>query len=325
MVLNSLAPPALLRASSSFTLVVRMSTTGERFERAVAIMERLRAPGGCPWDREQTFDTIKPDTLEETYEVLEAIDNRDWPELAGELGDLLLQVLFYAEMAKEQSSFSIDDVLDRLSTKLINRHPHVFGDVKADSSDQVVRNWEALKQEEKKKKDEVAGASPKVEKLSILAGISTAMPSMLEAHKLSSRAAQTGFDWPDVEGLFDKLSEETNELREHLKEFPEPGPRPQGRGVAGSGRTAISEQLQSRLEEEVGDLFFVLVNIARYLSVDPESALRKTNRKFRRRFQWMEARLHETNRKADDAPMEELESLWQQAKAHERELGEKTA
>ena len=302
----------------------RMSTTGERFERAVAIMERLRAPGGCPWDREQTFDTIKPYTLEETYEVLEAIDNRDWPELAGELGDLLLQVLFYAEMAKEQSSFSIDDVLDRLSTKLIDRHPHVFGDVKADTSDEVKRNWEALKQEERKKK-EGSGETEEQEKRSILAGVSTAMPSLFEAHKLSSRAAQVGFDWPDVEGLFDKLHEETDELREHLKEFPAPGPRPQGRGVAGSGRAIISEQLQGRLEEEVGDLLFVLVNIARYLSVDPESALRKTNRKFRRRFQWMETRLHEAGRAAGDVPMEELESLWQQAKAHEREPGEKTA
>ena len=288
-------------------------------------MERLRAPGGCPWDREQTFDSIKPYTLEETYEVLEAIDHRDWPELAGELGDLLLQVLFYAEMAQEQSSFSIDDVLERLSTKLINRHPHVFGDVKADTSDEVKRNWEALKQEERKKKEGSAEADGKPEKRSILAGVSSKMPSLLEAHKLSSRAAQIGFDWPDVEGLFDKLHEETEELREHLKEFPAPGPRPQGRGIAGSGRAVIPEQLQARLEEEVGDLFFVLVNIARYLSVDPESALRKTNRKFRRRFQWMEARLHESGRSAEDAPMEELESLWQKAKAHERDAEEKSA
>jgi MazG family protein len=299
-----------------------MPTTGERFERAVAIMERLRAPGGCPWDQEQTFDTIKPYTLEEAYEVLEAIDNRDWPELAGELGDLLLQVLFYAEMANEQKSFSINDVLDRLSTKLIDRHPHVFGNVKADTSDQVKRNWEALKQEERNKKE---GTAETDKKRSILAGVSSAMPSLLEAHKLSSRAAQIGFDWPNVEGLFDKLREETDELSEHLKDFPAPGPRPQGRGVAGSGRTAIPEQLQSCLEEEVGDLFFVLVNIARYLSVDPESALRKTNRKFRRRFQWMEARLNEAGRTADNASVEELESLWQQAKAHEREAGEKTA
>jgi MazG family protein len=294
-----------------------MSSTGERFERAVAIMERLRAPGGCPWDREQTFDSIKPYTLEETYEVLEAIDNRDWPELAGELGDLLLQVLFYAEMAKEQSSFSIDDVLDRLSTKLIHRHPHVFGDVKADTSDEVKRNWEALKVEERKKAA-AADAPLQDQKQSVLAGVSSAMPSLLEATKLSSRAAQAGFDWPNVEGLFDKLSEETNELREELKEFPAPGPRPQGRGVAGSGRTPVSESLRSRLEDEVGDLFFVLVNVARYLSVDPESALRKTNRKFKRRFQWMEARLHESGRSADQAPMEELESLWQAAKREEK-------
>jgi MazG family protein len=293
-----------------------MPTTGERFERAVAIMERLRAPGGCPWDREQTFDSIKPYTMEETYEVLEAIDNRDWPELAGELGDLLLQVLFYAEMAKEQSSFSIDDVLDRLSTKLINRHPHVFGDVKADTSAEVKRNWEALKVEEKRKR-QGSTASEKTEPHSILAAVSSAMPSLLEGYKLSSRAAQAGFDWPNIEGLFDKLHEETDELREHLKEFPEPGPRPQGRGMAGSGRTAVPEALQEKLEEEVGDLFFVLVNIARYLSLDPESALRKTNRKFKRRFQWMEDRLHESGRSAEQASMEELESLWQQAKAQE--------
>jgi len=294
-----------------------MPTTGERFERAVAIMERLRAPGGCPWDREQTFDSIKPYTLEETYEVLEAIDKRDWPELAGELGDLLLQVLFYAEMAKEQSFFSIDDIIDRLSTKLVDRHPHVFGDVKADTSAEVKRNWEALKVEERKKKQ---GTVVKDEKQSVLAGVSSAMPSLLEAHKLSSRAAQVGFDWPDIEGLFDKLREETDELREHLKEFPAPGPQPQGRGIAGSGRTVISEQLHARLEEEVGDLIFVLVNIARYLSLDPESALRKTNRKFKRRFQWMEARLHESGRSADEASMDELESLWQQAKRSEGKI-----
>jgi MazG family protein len=300
---------------------LRMSNTGERFEKAVAIMERLRAPGGCPWDREQTFDSIKPYTLEETYEVLEAIDNRDWPELAGELGDLLLQVLFYAEMAKEQNSFSIDDVIDRLSTKLIHRHPHVFGEIKADTADQVKRNWEALKVEERKKKAQAENAAPADEKRSVLSGVSTAMPSLMEAHKLSSRAAQAGFDWPNIEGLFEKLQEETDELREELKEFPAPGPVPQGRGVAGSGRTAVPVHLQARLEDEVGDLFFVLVNIARYLSVDAESALRKTNRKFKRRFQWMEDRLHESGRTAEQASTEELESLWQRAKKQEKTSG----
>ncbi len=295
------------------------STTGERFERAVAIMERLRAPGGCPWDREQTFDSIKPYTLEETYEVLEAIDNRDWDELPGELGDLLLQVLFYSEMAKEQGTFSIDDVLDRLSRKLVDRHPHVFGDTKADTSADVKRNWEALKVEERKKRLGTAerdGAGKT--STSILASISSSMPALLEAHKLSSRAAQVGFDWPDMEGLFAKLSEETAELRQELHEFPAPGPRPEGGGVAGSGCQAVPEDLRIRLEEEVGDLFFVLVNIARYLSLDPESALRKTNRKFRRRFQWMEQRLHENGKTPEHASMDELESLWQQAKQQEK-------
>jgi MazG family protein len=292
-----------------------MPTTGERFERAVAIMARLRGPGGCAWDREQTFDSIKPYTLEEAYEVLEAIDNRDWEELPGELGDLLLQVLFYAQMANDDGTFTIDDVLDRLSTKLVDRHPHVFGDAKADTSSEVLRNWQALKvQEREKKKRATDAGETKKQPDSVLAGISTAMPSLMEAYKLSSRAAQTGFDWPDMEGLFEKLHEETVELQQELKEFPAPGPRPQGRGVAGSGAAQVSEELKQRMEDEVGDLFFVLVNIARYLSLDPESALRKTNRKFKKRFQWMEEQLRVSGRSPDQATMAELESLWQQAK-----------
>jgi ATP diphosphatase len=296
-----------------------MPTTGELFERAVSIMARLRGPGGCPWDREQTFDSIKPYTLEETYEVLEAIDNRDWNELANELGDLLLQILFYAQMAKEQGTFSIDEVVNHLSSKLIGRHPHVFGDVKAETSSDVVRNWQALKQEETKK---LEAGSPRPEKdsepESILAAVSTAMPALLEAHKLSSRAAHAGFDWPDMDGLFEKLQEETTELQQHLEEFPAPGPRAHTRGVAGAGGTQIPENLRQRLEEEVGDLFFVLVNIARYLSLDSESALKKTNRKFKRRFQWMEEQLRASGRGPEQAPMAELESLWQQAKHQER-------
>src|ERR1700749_155975 len=168
-----------------------MPTTGERFERAVSIMARLRGPGGCPWDREQTFDTIKPYTLEEAYEVVEAIDARDWDELTGELGDLLLQVLFYAEMAREEKHFSIDDVLDRLSNKLIDRHPHVFGDVKADTPGEVLRNWQALKTEEKKKRQiETGGRAEKGNHPeSVLAGVSTAMPSLMEAYKISEGIA----------------------------------------------------------------------------------------------------------------------------------------
>ncbi len=284
-------------------------------------MARLRAPGGCPWDREQTYDSIKPYTLEETYEVLEAIDNRDWPELTGELGDLLLQVLFYAQMAKEEGHFSIDEVLDTLSGKLVNRHPHVFGDVEAKTSGDVLRNWEAIKAEEKKKRlEQGGGKSNKDEEQpeSVLAGVSTAIPSLLEAFKLSSRAAHVGFEWPEIEGLFDKLHEETGELREELKKWPEPGPTPPGRGVANSRGQTIPQELRDRLEDEVGDLFFVLVNIARYLSLDPESALKKTNRKFKRRFQWVEAQLKERGGSIHNSNLEEMERLWQESKQLER-------
>jgi MazG family protein len=292
-------------------------------------MARLRAPGGCPWDREQTFDTIKPYTLEETYEVLEAIDNRDWPELTGELGDLLLQVLFYSQMASEEGHFSVDDVLDRLSSKLVDRHPHVFGDVKADTPAEVLRNWEALKAQEKekeKKKRLAAAGGEKTEQSlgaqsdqaqSVLAGVSSKMPALMEAYKLSSRAAHVGFDWPEMEGLFEKLAEETAELREELKAAPVTPPS--RTGIAGSGQPQVPPELRERLEDEVGDLFFVLVNIARYLSLDPESALRKTNRKFKRRFQWMEERLRASGRGPQQAAMDELETLWQQAKQQEKQ------
>jgi MazG family protein len=298
-----------------------MPTTGERFERAVSIMARLRGPGGCPWDREQTFDTIKPYTLEEAYEVIEAIDARDWDELTGELGDLLLQVLFYSEMAQEEKRFTIDDVLDRLSNKLVDRHPHVFGEVKADTPGEVLRNWQALKAEEKKKRQRESGGDAKREDHpeSLLAGVSTAMPSLMEAYKISSRVANVGFDWPNIEGLFEKLTEETGELRRNLDEYPEPGPQPESKtAVAGARGVKISPELRARLEDEVGDLFFVLVNLARYLALDPESALRKTNRKFRRRFQYLEERLREQGRKPAQASLEEMEALWQESKQQER-------
>ena len=300
-----------------------MPSTGERFERVVSIMAQLRGPGGCPWDREQTFDTIKPYTLEEAYEVIEAIDARDWPELTGELGDLLLQVLFYSQMAAEERRFSIDDVLDRLSNKLIDRHPHVFGDVKTGTSGEVLRNWQALKAEEKKKRQVVEGTGGTPAKdghpESVLHGISSAMPSLMAAYKISSRAAQVGFDWPDVEGLFDKLREETEELRKNLEEYPEPGPRPVAASSTVSARgMKVGEGLQARLEDEVGDLLFVLVNLARYLAVDPESALRKTNRKFRRRFEYLEDKLREQGRKPSDASLDEMELLWQQSKQQEK-------
>lgn len=270
-------------------------------------MARLRAPGGCPWDREQTFDTIKRYTLEETYEVLEAIDNRDWKELTGELGDLLLQVLFYAEMAQEQGSFTIDDVLDALSNKLIHRHPHVFGDVEASDSAQVLKNWEALKAEEKRKGLHSSGEDLQTRPELLLDGVSSKMPALQEAHKISSKAAHVGFDWPQVQGLFEKLSEETRELQEHIQELP-------SGSLNSREKPGIPQELQERVEDEVGDLFFVMVNIARYLSVDPESALRKTNRKFRRRFGWLEEQLRRQGRTLEEATLDEMEALWQQAK-----------
>jgi MazG family protein len=285
-------------------------STGAKFERVKSIMARLRAPGGCPWDREQTFDTIKRYTLEETYEVLEAIDNRDWKELTSELGDLLLQVLFYAEMAQEQGSFTIDDVLDALNDKLIYRHPHVFGDTRADDSAQVLKNWEALKEEEKRKSLPTSGETLQNRPALLLEGVTSKMPALQEAHKISSKAAHVGFDWPEVQGLFEKLSEETRELQEHLNGLPADGSN-------SSQKPQIPQELRAQVEAEVGDLFFVLVNIARYLSVDPESALRKTNRKFRRRFGWLEEQLREQGRTLEQATLEEMETLWQQAKTLE--------
>jgi tetrapyrrole methylase family protein/MazG family protein/ATP diphosphatase len=242
-------------------------------------------------------------------------------------------VLFYSQMASEEGHFSVDDVLDRLSNKLVDRHPHVFGDVKADTSAEVLRNWEALKAEEKKKRlaagggknpkqadDEQADVAQGLADQSVLAGVSSKMPALMEAYKLSSRAAHVGFDWPEIEGLFAKLAEETAELREELKAVPmlPLKGRSLGTGIAGSGKPRVPPELRERLEDEVGDLFFVLVNIARFLTLDPESALRKTNRKFKRRFQWMEERLRASGRAPQQASMDELETLWQEAKQQEK-------
>ncbi|HEY0263896.1 MAG TPA: nucleoside triphosphate pyrophosphohydrolase [Granulicella sp.] len=254
--------------------------------RAIAIMARLRAPDGCPWDREQTFDTIKRHTLEETYEVFDAIERRAWPELRDELGDLLLQVLFYSQMAAEEGYFTIDDVARGLTEKLIRRHPHVFGDTEAADSDAVLRNWEQIKQAEK------AAAPQRPE--SLLGDIPRSMPAMLEAAKIGSRAAKVGFDWPDPAGLFDKLQEEIAELHAELA----PGP----------------ERSHAAVEEELGDLLFTAVNLARHLRVDPEMALRSTNAKFRARFVEME-RLAGSSDALKVLSPERLEELWASAKA----------
>ena len=254
---------------------------------SIAIMARLRGPGGCPWDREQTFDSIKRHTLEETYEVFDAIERRAWPDLKDELGDLLLQVLFYAQMAAEAGHFNIADVAASLNAKLIRRHPHVFGDMEAADSDAVLRNWEQIKRTEKQ-----ASASSQT---SMMDDVPRTMPAMLEAGKLGSRAAKVGFDWPDTDGLFDKLQEEIAELQAELNVPPNPG---------------VSS---SAAEEELGDLLFTAVNLARHLRLDPESALRSSNAKFRRRFAAMESAAGNAEALAALAPPQ-LEELWNQAK-----------
>jgi XTP/dITP diphosphohydrolase/ATP diphosphatase len=256
-------------------------------------MAKLRAPGGCPWDREQTFDTIKRHTLEETYEVFDAIERRNWPALKDELGDLLLQVLFYAEMAGEAGYFTLEDVADNLSEKLVRRHPHVFGEVEAADANAVLRNWEQIKAEEKRAGNDEARPQ------SMLDEVPRSMPAMLEATKLGSKAAKVGFDWPSADGLFDKLAEETAELHAELARNP------------GS----------ERVEQEMGDLLFTAVNLARHLKVDPEFALRGTNAKFRRRFAAMEGMAGGRDG-LEARTADELEVLWRQAKDEENSTGE---
>lgn len=243
-------------------------------------MARLRAPGGCPWDREQTFDTIKRYTIEETYEVIDAIERKDYPALCEELGDLMLQPVFYAQMASEAGYFNIADALNAINQKLIRRHPHVFGDVEANTPDEVLKNWDAIKATEKPD-------APK----GLLEAVNRAQPALMEAMQISKRAAKAGFEWPSHEAVVDKLNEELAELIE-----------------------ARTTQDTAAIEGEIGDLLFTVVNLARWSGVDPEQALRHTNTKFRRRFAHVESRLAEQGKPVAGTPIEELESYWQEAK-----------
>src|ERR1700744_2506903 len=277
---------------------------GALFQESVAIMARLRGPGGCPWDREQSFATIRKYTLEETYEVLDAIEREHWADLAEELGDLLLQVLFYAQMGDEAGYFSIVDVLGHLNPKLVRRHPHVFGEeasvaagnrasvdaATASEAAGVLANWEAIKKAEKSSKDSASGSL--LDSGSLMDGVPRSFPALLEATKLGSKAAKVGFDWPDRAGLLEKVEEECREIEIEV--------------LAGAAPEAV--------EGEVGDLLFTVVNLARHLKVDPELALRRTNAKFRRRFAAME---QASGRELSERNAAELEALWAQAKQQE--------
>lgn len=264
------------------------------FNDLVALMDRLRSENGCPWDREQTYATLAPMLLEEAYEAFEAVEaarTGNPEELRDELGDLLFQIVFYAQVAKERGEFEISDVTDAIHTKMVRRHPHVFGNVRADDSAEVLRNWESMKAEERRTAKKSKGDS-------LLDGVSSKAPALMEAHQLSTKAARVGFDWKTVDDIFDKLHEEIEELRGAIKEHTRPS----------------DEDTHARVREEIGDLLFAATNIARHMHVEPEAALKLTNRKFRDRFRFIETTLRDEQKAFDQTSLDELEALWQKAK-----------
>ena len=260
-------------------------------DRLLEVMARLRDPErGCPWDLEQTFATIAPYTIEEAYEVADAIARGDMADLEDELGDLLLQVVYHAQMAKEAGLFDFESVAARIADKMIRRHPHVFGTEAVEDAAAQTRAWEATKAHERRRKAELRG-----EPAGLLDDVPVALPALMRAVKLQGRAAQVGFDWPEPVQVLDKMEEEIGEIRAELK----------------GGAPA------SRLRDEIGDLLFAVANLARHLGIDAEAALRQTNAKFERRFRAIEQALAAEGRRAEDTPLDELEALWQAAKAHE--------
>ncbi len=262
---------------------------GRLFARFVELIARLRAPGGCPWDREQTHESVKPMTIEEAYEVAHAIEEGDDEELAGELGDLLLQVVFHASIAEERGAFRLARVIERVAEKMVRRHPHVFGDDDAATSGEVLRNWEAIKAQERAAKGK--------DDQSMLDSVHRGLPAMMEAFQMTTKVSRVGFDWKEAEGALGKLDEEVLELREAI--------------TAKAGTAPIAE--------EVGDLLFVAVNVARLTGVDPESALKAANRKFRRRFRHIEDRLRVEGRTPGESTLEEMDRLWEEVKRAERQ------
>jgi tetrapyrrole methylase family protein/MazG family protein len=273
----------------------RLFAMPANFQNLVELMERLRSPNGCPWDREQTYASLAPMLLEEAYEAFEAVEEaREGrpDELRDELGDLLFQIIFYAQVARERGDFSIADVTEAIHEKMVRRHPHVFGDTSAADTATVLRNWEAMKQDERR----AAGKSEREE--SLLDGVSSKAPALMEAHQLSTKAARVGFDWERLEDIFAKLEEEMGELRAAIQ----------------THASSNTEADHARVREELGDLLFAVTNIARHLKVEPEAALKLTNRKFRRRFGFIEKKLQAQGRTFEAATLDEMEALWQEAK-----------
>ncbi len=279
------------KSASSKSAIKR---AGKLFERLVAVQARLRAPGGCPWDREQTHFTLRTYLIEEAYEVLDAIEHGNPEELAEELGDLLLQVLFHADLAQEAGAFDISDVITGIHDKMVRRHPHVFGNVKAETSGEVLKNWAQLKAKEKQAASTKSGSS-RVSARSVLEGVPRNLPALLEAFQMTRRAAQVGFDWDRVEGILQKLEEESAELR-----------------------AALHASDVRAVEEEVGDLLFSVVNLTRFLRLDPEVTLKQSNLKFKKRFQEMESEALHSGKNLSELSKEALEELWEDAKHKSR-------
>ncbi len=261
----------------------RRSKAGQEMEKLIEVMARLREPGGCPWDQEQDHNSLAGYLLQEAYEVLEAIEEGSPEELCEELGDLLLQVVFHARVAEERGGFDFADICRGIREKLIRRHPHVFGAGKAGDSDEVIKNWEAIKKREKKGRP------------SLLSGVSRRQPALIEAEELQSRARTAGFDWPDINGALEKVSEELEELKEAIDR--ENGPT----------------------EEELGDLLFAVVNVGRFLDLEGELALRKSSQKFRRRFAFIETQLKKRGKDPGDSNLEEMDKIWEESKEEQGE------
>jgi len=290
-------PGAPNRAQISVS--ARDRAAGKEFERLVALQARLRGPNGCPWDREQTHESLRRFLIEETYEVLDAMESGDPRNFSSELGDLLLQVVFHAILAEESGGFTISDVIHSVHSKMVRRHPHVFGSAKAGTSAAVLKTWEQIKAQERASEGKDSGDTTPLD--SILGGVPGSLPAMLEAYQLTRRASHVGFDWEDLAGIFDKLEEEKREIASTLN--------------SAAGTPTKSKAQAQHLEEEVGDLLFVGVNIARFLGVDPEIALRGANRKFKQRFQSMESAANRQGRRFADLPRKRMEELWNLSKA----------